>query len=106
MASIVAWRAKGNDKYAKRQAALQLESNKFGSMPIATIATWNSAAHDSMFTVAGFGYKRRVVVTAQSSSRYTIRVVVRDTSVANTAPRDSVIIDRTSPPSATALCTG
>jgi prepilin-type N-terminal cleavage/methylation domain-containing protein len=106
MSSIVALRAKGNDKYAKRQAALQLEANKFGAMPIATIAAWNPASHDSMFTVAGFGYKRRVAITAQSSTRYTIKVVVRDTSVVNTAARDSVTIDRTSPPSSTALCTG
>lgn len=106
MASVVALRAKGNDKYAKRQAALQLESNKFGAMPIATIAAWNPLAHDSMFAVAGFGYKRRVTVTAQGSSRYTITIVVRDTSVVNTAAKDSVIIDRTSPPSSTALCTG
>jgi prepilin-type N-terminal cleavage/methylation domain-containing protein len=102
MATIVALRGRDNDTYAKRAAALQLEANKFSSMRVSRIATFPTA--DATFTVAGFTYTRKLTITAPSTSRYTIKIVVVPTS--GSIGKDSVIIDRTSPPTSTVLCTG
>jgi prepilin-type N-terminal cleavage/methylation domain-containing protein len=102
LAGIVAVRGRDADAYAKRSAALQLEANKFGSMPFSTLKTWSTA--DKSFTISGFSYTRKLTITAPSSNRYTIKIVIVPTS--SSIGRDSVFVDRTSPPSSTVLCTG
>lgn len=101
LATIAAVRGRGNDAYAKRTAALSLESNKFSAMRFANIGTFSTS--DKTFTLDGFAYTRKLTITTVSSSQYTIKIVVVPS--VTTVGRDSVIITRTSPPSSTPLCT-
>jgi prepilin-type N-terminal cleavage/methylation domain-containing protein len=102
LATIIAVRGRGNDFYAKRTAVLQREANKFSAAPLATLATWSTA--DQTFTVGDFTYTRKLTISQASSTRYSIKIVVVPTS--NTSAKDSIMFERTNPPSSTALCTG
>ncbi|MGH7617252.1 MAG: type IV pilus modification PilV family protein, partial [Gemmatimonadaceae bacterium] len=95
-------RGRNNDLYAKRTASLQLESNKFGAVPFADIASWPTA--DQTVTRGNFTYTRKLTITTQSSARYTIKIVV--VPALDATKKDSIIIDRTLPPSGSPLCTG
>lgn len=101
-ALVIAVRGRGNDLAARRTAALQLESNKFGAMPFTTITTWPTV--DRTATLGNFTYTRKLTITAQSSTRYTIKIVVVPQSDAT--KQDSVTLDRTLPPNGTPLCVG
>jgi prepilin-type N-terminal cleavage/methylation domain-containing protein len=98
----IATRARLNDLVAKRNAALQLEANKFITIPFDSLRNWSTTT--KTFTRGNFGYTRRLTITAVNSMRYTVKVVVTPTS--NTAKKDSVIIDRTKPPTGSPLCVG
>ena len=98
----VATRGRLNDLIAKRNAALQLESNKFVTLPYDSLANWPTTT--KTFSRGTFSYSRRLVITQVSFTRYTVKIVV--TPTANTAKKDSVIIDRTKPPTGSPLCVG
>lgn len=100
--AAVALRGRDNDVYAKRSSALQVEANKFGSASFANLSTWSTA--DKTFTIGDFTYTRKLTITATTSTHYTIKIVIVPSQ--SGVAKDSVIIDRTSPPSTTALCTG
>ncbi len=102
LTTIVAVRGRTNDLAAKRTAALQLEENKFGAATDSAIALWTTGS--KTFTLGDFTYTRTLTVTKQTSTRYTVKIVVSP----STAPslEDSVTLDRTAPATTTALCTG
>jgi prepilin-type N-terminal cleavage/methylation domain-containing protein len=98
----VATRGRLNDLVAKRNAALQVESNKFVTVPFDSLRNWSTST--KTFTRGTFSYTRRLTITAVGLTRYTVKVVVTPTT--NTAKKDSVIIDRTRPPTGSPLCAG
>ena len=95
-------RSRGNDLVAKRAAALQLEANKFAAVPYSTLSTWSTT--DKTFTRGDFTYTRKLSISTASSTRYTIKVIVVPSTDATR--KDSVMIDRTLPPTASPLCVG
>src|SRR5262249_39665385 len=54
-------RARGNDIIAKRNAVLQLEANKLGAVPYATLATWSTSTQT--LWAGPFQYTRRLGIT-------------------------------------------
>ena len=102
MSMMVSMRGRGNDLYAKRTAVLQLESNKLGAVPYATLSTWPTTSQT--LTLGGFTYRRRMAIANTSSNRYTIKIIVMPMS--DTTKKDSVTLDRTLPATRTPLCTG
>jgi prepilin-type N-terminal cleavage/methylation domain-containing protein len=98
----IATRGRTNDLIAKRNAVLQTEANKLGDIPFDSLSRF--PATDKSFTWGGFNYTRKLTITAASSSRYTIKVVVVPTN--STARKDSVMFDRSRPPTGTPLCVG
>jgi prepilin-type N-terminal cleavage/methylation domain-containing protein len=98
----VATRGRTNELVAKRNAALQLEANKIGTLPYDSLRNWPTTTKS--FTVGDFTYSRRLTITSTSSTRYTIKVVV--VPATNTRRVDSVMFDRTRPPSGSPLCVG
>jgi prepilin-type N-terminal cleavage/methylation domain-containing protein len=101
-ATIIAVRGRGNDLTAKRTSALRLEANKFGAAPFSTLANWSTA--DKTITQGDFTYTRRLTITSQSATRYSIKIIVIPSSDATRT--DSVLMDRTQPPAGTPLCVG
>jgi hypothetical protein len=97
----IAVKGRTNDLIAKRNAALQLEANKLGTVPFANLGTWSTTTRT--FTLGGFSYTRRTTISAMNMYRYTIKVVV--TPTLDATKKDSVMFDRTKPPSGTPLCT-
>jgi prepilin-type N-terminal cleavage/methylation domain-containing protein len=98
----VATRARMNDLVAKRNAALQLESNKFVTVPFDSLRNWSTTT--KTFTRGDFSYTRRLTITQVTAMRYTVKVVVTPTK--NAAKKDSVMLDRTKPPTGSPLCVG
>ena len=98
----VATRGRTNDLIAKRNAALQLEANKLGTIPFASLSTWPTTTKS--LTLGNFSYSRQLTITQVSSTRFTLKVVV--VPATNTKRRDSVMFDRTRPPTGSPLCTG
>ena len=99
---IIMQRGRGNDLVAKRTAVLQLEANKFEAVPYSTLAGWSTV--DKTFTRGDFTYTRKLTITAPASTRYTIKVVVVPS--ADATRKDSITLERTLPPSGSALCVG
>ena len=102
MSAAVAVKGRTNDVVAKRNAVLQLEANKFGAAPFASLATWSTS--NRTLTHGTFSYTRRLTITATASTRYTVKVVVIPT--VDASKTDSVIIERSLPPGSSPLCTG
>lgn len=100
LSTIITVRGRSNDLVAKRTAALQLESNKFGAMRYDSLATFSTA--DKTFDLDGFSYTRKLSITSPGSNRKTIKIVIVPTS--STSAKDSITFDRTKP-SSSALCT-
>lgn len=100
--TALAIRGRGNDLLAKRSAALQLETNKFGAVPFASLAGWVTT--DQTVTRGTFTYTRKLTITPLSTTRYTVKIVVIPSSDAT--KKDSVILDRTLPPTGSPLCAG
>ena len=92
-----------NGIVAKRSAALQREANKFDALPFDTLANFASGTTNDS-TLATFPYKRRLTMTKQSSTRYTIKIVVLPSS--DTTKKDSVTFERTRPAAGSPLCVG
>jgi prepilin-type N-terminal cleavage/methylation domain-containing protein len=102
MAAGVAVKGRTNDLVAKRNAALQMEANKFGAVPFDSLKTWSIA--DKTRSLGGFTYTRRLVITQTSSTRYMVKVVV--TPALDPSKKDSLMIDRSLPPTGSPLCVG
>ena len=92
---------RNSDLAAKRNASLQLEANKFGAVPYSLLATWSTA--DQTITRGTFTYTRKLTMTETSVSRYSIKIIVVPSL--DPTKKDSVMFDRTQPPSS-ALCRG
>ena len=106
MAAAVAVKGRTNDIVAKRNAVLQLEANKFGAVPFASLAAWTTDT--ATFTRGSFRYFRKLTITATSSTRYTVKVVVTpyvDATTMDPKKKDSVTIERARPATGTPLCT-
>ncbi len=99
--TALATRGQTNDLVAKRNAALQLEANKFGGVSYSSLGGWSTA--DKVITLGNFTYTRKLTITQSATNRYTIKIIVVPSL--NTAKKDSVVLDRTQPPSS-ALCVG
>jgi prepilin-type N-terminal cleavage/methylation domain-containing protein len=102
MAAAVAVKGRTNDLTAKRNAALQQEANKFGAVPFNSLAAWPTA--NKTLSRGTFTYTRRLAITSVSPTRYTVKIVV--TPASDPTKKDSVVIDRTRPPTGSPLCTG
>lgn len=102
MATAVAVKGRTNDLTAKRNAALQLEANKFDAVPFNSLTTWSVAT--VTLTHGTFTYTRRLAITHISPTRKTVKIVVIPTI--DPTKKDSVVIDRTLPPVGSPLCVG
>ena len=98
----VGTRARSSDVVAKRTAALQLEANKLGAVPFASLATWPTAPQT--ISLGSFQYTRRLTITAAGPARFTMKIVV--VPVKDSTKKDSLMLDRTKPPATSPLCTG
>jgi hypothetical protein len=101
IAVSVAVKGRTNDLIAKRNAALQLEANKLGTVPFARLGTWSTTT--KTFNLGGFSYTRRTAIASMNMYRYSIKVVVIPTL--DDKKKDSVMFDRTKPPATSVLCT-
>ena len=97
----VAVKGRTNDLVAKRNAALQLEANKLGTVPFANLGTWSTTT--KAFTLGGFTYTRRTTISSMNMYRYAVKVVVIPTL--DPTKKDSVMFERTKPPATSVLCT-
>ena len=101
-ATAVATRGRSSDLVAKRSAALQLEANKFLTVPFASLATWSTS--DKTLTHGSFTYTRKLRITSISATRYTVTVTVVPSTDAT--KQDSLTFDRTLSSMGSPLCTG
>src|SRR5262249_4887405 len=90
-----------NDLVAKRNAILQMEANKLGTVPFDSLANFSTTT--KTFTQGNFSYSRRLTITQASSTRDSIKIVVVPTS--STGKKDSVFIIRSKPTTVSVLCT-
>jgi prepilin-type N-terminal cleavage/methylation domain-containing protein len=100
MSLMVSLRGRDNDLFAKRTAVLQLEANKLGAIPYATLASWSTTT--TTLNLGGFTYTRRMAIANTGTNRYSIKVIIVPTS--DTTKKDSVTLDRTKPATNTPLC--
>jgi prepilin-type N-terminal cleavage/methylation domain-containing protein len=100
--TALAVRGRRNDVLAKRNAALQLEANKFGAVPFASLANWSTA--DRVLTQGNFSYTRKLSIRQVSPTRYTVSITVVPS--VDASRKDSIVFDRTLPSSGTPLCVG
>lgn len=100
ISTAIGIRVRGSDIAAKRNAVLQLESNKAGAAPYSVLS---ARASDTTIT-RPFSYRRKVTITAAGPTRYTIKIVVIPTAAPTKA--DSITLDRVLPPGASPLCKG
>ena len=98
----VAVKGRMNDLRAKRNAALQLEANKLGTVPFDQLGTWSTVT--KTFKLGDFAYTRRTTIGGVSTTRFTVKVVVIPTL--DPTKKDSIMFDRTRPPSGSPLCVG
>ena len=99
---LVSQRGRANDLVSKRNAALAQEAGRFGVMSFATIAQQTIGTTSTSMLVGDFTFTRTVTITATSSNRYTIKVVIAP--VASEFKADSVILSRTRPAAGSPLC--
>lgn len=99
--TALAVRGHGTDVVAKRNAALQLEENKFEAAPFASLATWSTT--DKTLSWGTFSYTRRLSITQVTSTRDSIKIVVVPSS--DTTAKDSVIFTRGKLSAPPPLCT-
>jgi prepilin-type N-terminal cleavage/methylation domain-containing protein len=102
--TVIAVRGRSNDLSAKRTAVLQTEANKFGAMSFAALQAFPTT--NRSFTRGDFAYTRQLTITSQSAinNRYSVKIVIIP-QVDPSRP-DSVIIERSLPPTGSPLCTG
>jgi len=98
----VSQRGRTNDITAKRNFALTQQANKYRTTPYANIAALTTAR--TRVDAGDFSYYRSLRITQPVTGQY--RIVLRVAPVTDTTKSDSLVIDRTQPPSSTALCVG
>jgi prepilin-type N-terminal cleavage/methylation domain-containing protein len=89
-----------NDTFAKRNAVIVQEANKFSAMPFDSLATVNTT--DKVLTFGDFKFTRRLTITTVSSKQKTIKIVI--VPFLTPTKVDSVFVSRTKPPGSP-LCT-
>lgn len=94
-------RAEDNDLRAKRTFALQHEANRYGAMTFAELATQSNGSEAVL--LGDFLFTRTLTITAVSSTRYTIKIVIEPDTDPDAV--DSLVFDRTKAASSSALCT-
>ena len=102
--TVVALRGRSNDLVAKRTAVLQTEANKFGAMSFAALKAFPTT--DKVYTRGDFQYTRKLTITSQTAinNRYTVKIVILP--AIDPTKKDSVILDRSLPPTGSPLCVG
>lgn len=96
--TALAMRGHGTDLVAKRNAALQLEENKFEATPFDSLAKFSTSDTTITWRLSNdttFSYKRRRKITSVTSTRDSIIIVVVPT--ADTTKKDSVVFIRAKP---------
>lgn len=99
---VIAQRGRSNELVTERTFAMQQQASKFVSMPYDSIATFPTVG--KTFMSGDFRYGRLLRITSPGTDRYRITLVIVPAS--DPARRDSVIIDRSRPPSSSVLCVG
>ena len=102
MSYVLSKRSRENDLFAKRNAVLMQESNKFGAMRFDSLGTI-STADKTLSGGGGFSYTRKLTITSSGTDKKTVKIVV--VPALNTAKKDSVILYR-SKPAGSPLCVG
>jgi hypothetical protein len=102
--TVIAVRGRNSDLVAKRTAVLEAEAMKLGAAPFTTLSAWHPV--DTTFMRGDFSYRRKLTITAANgaNTRYTVKVVVMPTIDPTKA--DSLIFDRSLPPTGSPLCSG
>lgn len=90
-----------NDLTAKRNLALAQQATRIQAMPFASVAQLTSGT--TQMLVGDFTFYRRLTVTAASTYRYTVKIVIAP--IAGEFKPDSVTIDRSRLATGTPLCT-
>jgi prepilin-type N-terminal cleavage/methylation domain-containing protein len=94
-------RAYVNDLTTKRNLAVAQQADRLYSLSFDQVAALGSGT--TQMLVGDFMFNRRLTVTATTTSRYTIKVVIAPIAAEFTP--DSVTISRTRPAAGTPLCT-
>lgn len=100
MSMVVSKRGRSNAISAKRTFVMIEEANKFGAMPYATLAAFNTA--DATITAGDFTYTRRLAITTVSN-RITLKIAIVPSADATMV--DSVWVYK-SKPAESPLCVG
>jgi len=101
MSYVVSQIGRTNDLVSKRNAALAQEAGRFGVMSFTDIAKQSSG--NTLMLVGDFTFTRKLTITATTTSRYTIKIVVAPQTKEFKA--DSVTFSRTRPALGSPLCT-
>ncbi len=94
-------RAYKNDLTTKRNLALGQQADRLYALSFSQVAALSSGT--TQMLIGNFNFNRRLTVTATTSSRYTIKVVIAP--IASEFTPDSVTVSRTRPAAGTPLCT-
>lgn len=94
-------RAYRNDLTTKRNLALSQQADRLYALSFTQVAALSSGT--TQMLIGDFNFNRRLTVTATTTSRYTIKVVIAP--IASEFTPDSVTISRTRPAAGTPLCT-
>jgi prepilin-type N-terminal cleavage/methylation domain-containing protein len=98
---IVGKRAYRNDLTTKRNLALTQQTDRLYALSFDQVAALSSGT--TQMLIGDFNFNRRLTVTAATSSRYTVKVVIAPIAAEFTP--DSVTVSRTRPAAGTPLCT-
>lgn len=98
---IVGKRAYRNDLTTKRNLALSQQTDRLYALTFDQVAALSSGT--TQMLIGDFNFNRRLTVTATTTSRYTIKLVIAPIAAEFTP--DSVTVTRTRPAAGTPLCT-
>ena len=98
----VSQRGRTNELTAKRTFALTQQANKYRTTLYANIPTLTTAS--TRVDAGDFSYYRQLRITQPNSGTY--RIMLKVTPLSDPTKADSMFIDRTQPPAASALCVG
>lgn len=94
-------RAYVNDLTTKRNLALSQQTDRLYSLSFEQVAALTSGT--TQMLIGDFNFNRRLTVTATTTSRYTVKIVIAP--IASEFTPDSVTVSRTRPAAGTPLCT-
>jgi prepilin-type N-terminal cleavage/methylation domain-containing protein len=103
ISTAIGVRDRANDLLAKRNAALQLEANRWGAVPFASLSPPRTDEIKAM-EIGTFKYNRRLTMTQLNNARYTVKVVI----IPDVDPKkmDSVTFDRSRVAVGSPICVG